>query len=201
MEQTASKASGMAVWMTRDGMKQARGIILAEGIILLLCGIFAVAVSPYIASNILILIMGWIALICGAAMLVRSFTRGAGTSGLDIVNAIMVAGLGVLFLLWPFESLEVVTLVLAGWCIIRGLMDVTGIPQRLEVAPGVQFVGGLFSIILAVLLIIWWPADALWAPGLLFGIQLLFLGIGLLVVWNKLGDGGTTASPPASVVR
>jgi uncharacterized membrane protein HdeD (DUF308 family) len=184
-------------WEIRDRMRQSRGVLLAEAIIFILCGLFAIIVSPMLASALLILFMGWIALLCGLLLFLRCFVGSNESQSMTLVNAILVTGLGVLFLLWPFASLEVVTLFLAAWCLIRGIMDLAGQPARSHIAPGVQFISGIAGIVLAVLLVIWWPSDALWAPGLLFGIQLLFGGIAVLAIWNALGHATTgVASPP-----
>ena len=188
-------------WINLDRMREARGIILIEAILFLLCGIFAAVISPLIASKLLILIMGWISIACGAALFIRCFAAGSGAKVLDFINALLIAALGVIFLAWPFESLEIFTLVLAVWCFLRGLMDLSGFPQRNHVAPGVQVFSGVASIVLAVLLVIWWPSDALWAPGLLFGVQLFFMSIMLFAVWNAVGDAGNQANPPAAVIE
>ena len=187
-------------WEIHDRMRQSRGILLVEGIIFILCGLFAIVISPMIASTLLILFMGWLALICGVLLFIRCFVGSNESLVMNVVNAILIAGLGVLFLLWPFESLEVVTLFLAGWCLLTGIMDLSGKPARSHIAPGVQFISGIAGIILAVLLVLWWPSDALWAPGLLFGIQLLFAGLTVLAVWNALGHGAAgAASPPETI--
>ncbi|MBG79597.1 MAG: hypothetical protein CMJ39_02660 [Phycisphaerae bacterium] len=188
-------------WINLDRMREARGIILIEAILFLLCGLFAAVISPLIASKFLILLMGWISIACGLALFIRCFAAGSGAKALDFINAILIGGLGVIFLAWPFESLEIVTLVLAVWCFLRGLMDLSGFPQRHQVAPGVQMFSGIASIVLAILLVIWWPSDALWAPGLLFGVQLFFMSIMLFAVWNALGDAGNQANPPAAVIE
>ncbi|MCH2132458.1 MAG: DUF308 domain-containing protein [Phycisphaerales bacterium] len=197
METPHASVGSVNPWEIRERLRQARGVVLVEGILLLLCGLFAMVISPFIASTILILILGWMSILSGVVLLARTFMGGSESVLLNLVNALLIGGLGVLFLVWPFESLEIVTLVLAGWCFLRGLMDVFGMPTRSHVAPGLQFIGGIGSIVLAVLLVIWWPRDALWAPGLLFGIQLFFLGLILVATWNALRNGGIEADPPA----
>jgi uncharacterized membrane protein HdeD (DUF308 family) len=41
---------------------------------------------------------------------------------------------------------------------------------------------GVVGIVLAGLLMLWYPYDAIWAPGLLFGIELVFLSMPVLAV-------------------
>jgi uncharacterized membrane protein HdeD (DUF308 family) len=65
-------------------------------------------------------------------------------------------------------------------------MDLVGKPSRSSTNAGLQVISGIAGILLGILLLIWYPNDAEWAPGLLFGIQLLFLGFATLAVWNAL---------------
>lgn len=198
MSDEATNQVVMKPWEIRERMQQARGILLVEGIILLLCGLFAIVISPFLASTALILIMGWLAIVCGVLLFVRCFVGSAESQVMNVVNAFLITGLGVLFIIWPFASLEVVTLFLAGWCLVVGVMDVFGFPARSNVNPGVQFISGICGIVLAILLLIWWPSDALWAPGMLFGLQLLFMGFAILAARNAVGGNkGGVASPPA----
>ena len=196
-----SNPSVLKPWEMQERMRQSRGILLAEGIVFVLCGLFAIIVSPMLASTLLILFLGWVALGCGLLLFIRCFMGSTESLSMNLMNAIFITGLGILFLIWPFESLEVVTLFLAGWCLLTGIMNLAGKPARSHIAPGVQFISGIAGILLAVLLIIWWPSDALWAPGILFGVQLLFGGMAVLAVWNALGNGANVASPPQATTK
>lgn len=196
-----SNPSVLNPWEMQERMRQSRGILLAEGIVFVLCGLFAIIVSPMLASTLLILFLGWVALGCGLLLFIRCFMGSTESLSMNLMNAIFITGLGILFLIWPFESLEVVTLFLAGWCLLTGIMNLAGKPARSHIAPGVQFISGIAGILLAVLLIIWWPSDALWAPGILFGVQLLFGGMAVLAVWNALGNGANVASPPQATTK
>gem|GEM_PF-1112875 len=201
MSDESSNPAVLKPWEIQERMRQSRGVLLAEGIIFVLCGLFAIVVSPMLASTLLILFLGWLALVCGVLLFIRCFMGSIESQAMNLMNAIFITGLGVLFLIWPFESLEVVTLFLAAWCLITGIMNLAGKPARSHVAPGIQFISGIAGIILAVLLLLWWPSDALWAPGILFGVQLLFGGMAVLAIWNALGSGSAAASPPETTQR
>ena len=113
-----SNPSVLNPWEMQERMRQSRGILLAEGIVFVLCGLFAIIVSPMLASTLLILFLGWVALGCGLLLFIRCFMGSTESLSMNLMNAIFITGLGILFLIWPFESLEVVTLFLAGWCLL-----------------------------------------------------------------------------------
>ena len=77
-------------------------------------------------------------------------------------------------------------LTMATFCILRGIMDMAGLPHRSSSTAGLQVFSGICGLVLGILLLLEWPSDAEWAPGLLFGVQLFFLGLGTLAVWNAL---------------
>ncbi len=178
-------------------LRQGKGLLLFEGIVCLLGGIFAI-IFPMIASVGLELVLGILAVMLGVLGLIRSVAGGVEHRAATAGSAILIGALGVLLLVWPFEGLEAITLVLGIVSLIRGISDLSGFPYRSLTAPGLQVISGIAGILVAVLLFCWYPDDALWAPGLLFGIQLIFFGMMLLSLRNAVS--GPVASPPATKV-
>lgn len=174
-------------------LRQGKGLLLFEGIVCLLGGMFAI-IFPVIASEGLELVLGVLAVMLGVLGLIRSMSGGVEHRASTAGSAILIGALGVLLLVWPFEGLEAITIVLGIVSLIRGVSDLTGFPFRSLTAPGLQVISGIAGILVAVLLFIWYPSDALWAPGLLFGIQLIFFGMMLLSLWNAVGN--SVAAPP-----
>ncbi|MDP6987402.1 MAG: DUF308 domain-containing protein [Phycisphaerales bacterium] len=174
-------------------LRQGKGLLLFEGIVCLLGGVLSI-IFPAIASEGLELMLGVLAVMIGVLGLIRSCVGGAEHRGATAVSAILIGALGVLLLVWPFEGLEAITLVLGIVSLIRGVSDLTGFPFRSMTSPGLQVLSGIAGIAVAVMLFLWYPSDALWAPGLLFGIQLIFFGMTLLSLWNAVN--GSVASPP-----
>lgn len=169
-------------------MRENRWIFLLEGILFLIAGVLAIML-PLIASNILALFIGWMALVVGVLLLIR----GGGVAGSEDRSSITITGmlfliLGLLVILWPWAGLEGLTLLMAIFCIIRGAMDLTGVPSRSSSTTGMQVICGIAGIVLGILLLVWYPEDAEWAPGLIFGIQLIFMGLGTFAVWNILSQ-------------
>ena len=183
----------------RQIMSHCRGFFLAEGIIFLLLGALAIML-PFIAGGVLAIFIGCMSLLSGVLLLVRGFgLPGAEDRGMIVFTAVMFVTLGLVVLMWPWAALEGLTLCMAFFCILRGIMDVSGKPSRSSSTAGLQVISGGAGILLGVLLLLWYPGDAEWAPGLLFGIQLLFMGFGAIAIWNALDhpEAGGVPSDPA----
>ena len=167
-------------------MREKRWIFLAEGILLLCGGLFAI-IMPMVMSTLVAYLLGWMSIVVGILLFVRAASTGPSEDRLStMVTGVLFGVIGVVLIAWPFKGLEGVTLLMAGFCILRGVMDLTGKPVRHSSTPGLQILSGIAGIVLGGLLLLWWPGDALWAVGLLFGIQLVFMGCGLLAIWNSL---------------
>ncbi len=179
----------------RQIMRHCRGFFLAEGIIFLLLGALAIML-PFIAGGFLAIFIGCMSLLSGVLLLVRGVgLPGAEDRGMIVFTAVMFVALGLVVLMWPWAALEGLTLCMAFFCILRGIMDVSGKPSRSSSTAGLQVISGLAGILLGVLLLLWYPGDAEWAPGLLFGIQLLFMGFGAIAIWNALDHPEAGGAP------
>ncbi|MCH2136313.1 MAG: DUF308 domain-containing protein [Phycisphaerales bacterium] len=178
----------------RDALRRNRGLLWVEGFALLLGGIAAI-IFPVAGGMALETLIAVIALVAGAATLVRCCTGGFEHVGSALATGVLSMALGAALLLWPIEGLEALVLILAAFCLIRGIADVIGSPARSKVAPVLQVISGVAGIVIAALLLIWFPTDALWAPGLLFGIELVFLSLPVLAVANAV------SSTPAGAVE
>jgi uncharacterized membrane protein HdeD (DUF308 family) len=170
----------------QQAIRQHRWIFLAEGVLLLLGGIASILL-PIIASHVLSFGLGVLCIVIGVFLFIRSLAfKGADDQLSTLVTGVLFCIIAVVLIFWPSSGLEGITLLLAAFCILRGIMDLSGKPSTQKTARGLQVVSGLAGLVLGVLLLLWWPSDAMWAPGLLFGIQLLFLGMAVLAMWSAL---------------
>ncbi len=167
-------------------IREHRWVFLAEGLLLLCAGIFSIGMSG-IASELLAVGLGIMSLVVGIFLFTRSLTAGGGGDrGSTLVTGVLFCIIAVVLLFWPQAGLEGITLMLGVFCILRGIMDLSGKPSRSNKHGGLQVISGIAGIALGVLLLLNFPSDAAWAIGLIFGVQLLFMGFGVLVVWNAL---------------
>ena len=165
----------------RDALRQHRGLLWFEGIALLVGGVASI-IFPLAGGMALETLLGVIALLAGGATLLRGCLGGCEHCGSVLMTGLLATLLGIALLVWPMEGLEAMVLLLAAFCLLRGIADLAGIPARSQIAPVLQMISGLAGVVLAALLLVWYPYDAMWAPGLLFGIELLFLAMPVLAV-------------------
>jgi uncharacterized membrane protein HdeD (DUF308 family) len=167
-------------------IREHRWVFLAEGLLLLLAGIFSIGI-PVIASDLLAVGLGIMSLVVGIFLFTRSLAAGGdGDRGSTLVTGVLFCIIAVVLLFWSQAGLAGITLMLGVFCILRGVMDLSGKPSRSNKHGGLQVVSGIAGILLGVWLLVLWPGDAVWAIGLLFGVQLLFMGFSVLVIWNAL---------------
>ena len=152
---------------------------------LLIGGVLAI-VFPVCASYAVERVVAVLALAIGACMLVRACSSAVEHRGSVVVSGVLMGALGAVLLAWPLEGLEAIVLLMAAFCLIRGICDLAGVPSRSKIAPGLQMLSGVAGIVLAALLVVWYPGDVTWVPGMLFGIELLFLSLPVLAIANAV---------------
>lgn len=176
------------IGLDRDILRANRGWMTALGILWILLGIAAI-VLPFAATLAVELVLGAIFIVGGVAQIIQAFRargwRGALLHGLGGLLAVV---LGVLLLLFPAEGILTVTLVLAAFFIVDGVLRVISAFQHRGMAAwGWILVSGLLGIAVGALIWLGWPSTAAWALGLLVGIQLIFGGWSLVMLATAAG--------------
>ena len=161
------------------------GLFLAEGIILVLLGIIAIVV-PLIATLAFTILIGWLFLVSGIIGLITTFwARHAPGFWWSLISAIIAIAAGLVLLLWPVSGAISLTLVLIAFFIIEGIVSIMYAIEHRSQLTG-RWVWMLLSGIidhdprrhhLAGL-----PGTAVWALGLLVGINMLFGGAALIAM-------------------
>ncbi len=151
------------------------------GIILMLAGFAAIWV-PFAAGLVGTIFFGSLVLISGIAHLVYAwFGRKGGGVIWQILIGLIYSIAGVTMLLLPVNAVFALTLVLACYIAIEGVLELAFF-LWLRLLPGSAWflVDGIISLFLSVLIFVGWPSSSLWALGTLVGVSLLFSGIARL---------------------
>ncbi|MGH6676778.1 MAG: HdeD family acid-resistance protein, partial [Xanthobacteraceae bacterium] len=101
----------------------------------------------------------------------------------SLISAFIGIVAGVLLLLWPLTGVLSLTLVLSAFFIVEGITSILyAFEHRNQLSGrwGWMLVSGIIDLILAGIIIAGLPGTALWALGLLVGINLLFGGAALI---------------------
>jgi len=161
------------------------GLFLAEGIILIILGIAAIALPP-IATLAFTIIIGWVFLISGVVGLFTTFwARHVPGFWWSLISAIIGIAAGVVLLLWPITGTLSLTLVLIAFFVVEGIVSIMyAIEHRNQLTGrwGWMLVSGIIDLILAGIIFAGLPGTAVWALGLLVGINMLFGGAALIAM-------------------
>ncbi len=160
-------------------------LLLIEGIILVILGIAAIALPP-IATLAFTIIIGWIFLISGVVGLFTTFwARHVPGFWWSLISAIIGIAAGVMLLLWPITGTLSLTLVLIAFFVVEGIVSIMyAIEHRNQLTGrwGWMLVSGIIDLILAGIIFAGLPETAVWALGLLVGINMLFGGAALIAM-------------------
>ena len=176
-------------------IKKHWGWVLASGIAMIVLGIAAIS-TPFIAATAFAMVLGALLLICGitqAVYAVSSRTWGGFFPKLLVAALYVFAGMTLMML--PAASVVTLTLVLGVFLILKGIVR-TILSFQLRPLPrwGWVLFNGLAGLALGALIVAQWPSDAVWAIGLLLGIDLTFGGWSLMT----LALAARTAPQPAT---
>jgi uncharacterized membrane protein HdeD (DUF308 family) len=159
------------------------GVFLAEGVILIILGLAAILLPP-IATLAFTIIIGWIFLISGIVGLITTFwARQAPGFWWALISALIGIAAGVVLLLWPLTGTLSLTLVLIAFFVVEGVASIMyAIEHRNQLSGrwGWMLVSGIIDLILAGIIFAGLPGTAVWALGLLVGINMVFGGAALI---------------------
>lgn len=159
------------------------GWLLALGIIMIVLGIGAIGL-PLLAGEVATIVVGWILVFGGVTQLIQAFSSHAGGSrALSIISGVIYLVVGVLFLIRPVRGLITLTLLLAIFFIVEGIIKIVMAGHLRKAGnSGWLIFNGIIALILGVLIFILWPKDSTWAPGLLVGVYLIVGGWSSIMV-------------------
>jgi uncharacterized membrane protein HdeD (DUF308 family) len=158
---------------------------LIEGIVLLILGAIAVCVPP-LASVTVEFLVGWLILLSGVLGLVMTFqTRGSPGFGWSLLSAVVGILVGCMLLIWPLTGVLSLTFLLTVFLALEGVASIMyALAHRRENSSrwGMMLVSGIVDLVLAGLILAGLPGTAVWAIGLIVGINLLFGGVALIAM-------------------
>jgi uncharacterized membrane protein HdeD (DUF308 family) len=160
-------------------------LFLSEGIALLILGTLAIIV-PVLASLAATLILGWILLLSGIVGLIATI-RARHAPGLwwSLISALIGVVAGALLLGWPLQGLFSLTAVLITFLILEGVVSILyALEHRRGVSGrwGWMLASGVLDLVLGAILLAGLPGSAVWALGIIIGINMIFGGWALIAM-------------------
>jgi uncharacterized membrane protein HdeD (DUF308 family) len=139
---------------------------------------------PQLASLAVTIFLGWLFLISGIAGLVLTFwTRQMPGFWWSLVSAALAIAAGIILLARPVQGTLTLTIVVGAYFLAEGIATIMyALEHRRELSQRWSWllVAGLMDILIAVIIVAGLPGSALWAIGLLVGINLMFGGASLI---------------------
>jgi uncharacterized membrane protein HdeD (DUF308 family) len=156
---------------------------LIEGIVLVVLGLAAMILPP-LASLAVTIFLGWMFLISGVVGLAMTFwARGMPGFWWSLISAALAVGAGLILLAQPVQGALTLTIVVGAYFLAEGAATIMyALEHRRELSERWQWllVAGIMDLLIAAVIITGLPGSALWAVGLLVGINLLFGGASLI---------------------
>jgi len=173
------------------------GLFLLEGILLIVLGSLAVLV-PAVASVAATIVFGWILLLSGVLGLIATIrARQAPGFGWSLLSAVIGIAAGLILLAMPVQGTLSLTAVLIGFLLVEGVVSILYALEHRKGSSGRwswMLASGIIDLVLGLMLLAGLPGTAVWALGLLIGINMIFGGWAL--VWMALhARSEATASP------
>ncbi len=160
-------------------------VFLIEGILLAILGLAAMVVPP-LASLAVTVFLGWMFLVSGVMGLALTFwARGMPGFWWSLISALLALAVGVILLARPVQATLTLTIVVGAYFLAEGVTTIMyALEHRRELSRrwGWMLTAGVMDIIVAAIIVAGLPGSALWAIGLLVGINLLFGGATLIGV-------------------
>jgi uncharacterized membrane protein HdeD (DUF308 family) len=156
---------------------------MIEGIILVVLGLIAIIVPP-LASLAVTIFLGWLFLVAGVVGLAMTFwARRMAGFWWSLLSAVLAIGAGIILLARPVQSTVTLTIIVGAYFLAEGVFTIMyALAHRRELSErwGWLLASGVLDLIIAGIIIAGLPGSALWAIGLLVGIDMAFGGISLI---------------------
>ena len=159
-------------------------LFLVQGVVMVILGLLAVC-APVAASIAVAIYVGWLLLISGVVGLVAIISTHHVHAFLwSLITAALSVVIGILLVLMPVQGAVSLTIVLTAFFIAEGVFQATVAIASRQVLSGTwvwMLLSGLADLVLAAIIIEGWPGTAIWALGLLVGINLITSGWAVVV--------------------
>ena len=166
-----------------DGIKKNARLVVIVGILMLICGIFAIG-SPLVAGVSVTIFVGAMLIVGGLAQCFLAFKAGAFGKGLLIfVVGALTAVAGFYLFNQPLSGLASITIILAAYFVVTGISELV---SAFQIRPadgwGLMLSSGIVTLLLGIMIWKQFPLSGAWAVGVLFGLKLVLGGWSLIFI-------------------
>jgi uncharacterized membrane protein HdeD (DUF308 family) len=176
-----------------ERLQERRGWFLLLGIVLIALGVLALG-DTIMVTLLSVVFLGWLLIASAIFQAVHWFRGHEEGHLLDLFAFILDLVVGLILLSNPAGGALAITLVLAMFFMVGGVMRVFGAlsseaPHRIWAV-----LDGAVSALLGILLWVHWPSSALWFVGFAIGIALIFRGWAWIMLALRLRQRSAEAA-------
>jgi uncharacterized membrane protein HdeD (DUF308 family) len=175
-------------------------LFLIEGIVLVVLGVLAIVV-PMVATIAVTILIGWLFLISGVVGLITTLRmRNPPAFWWSLLSAVLGIVAGIILLGWPVFGAISLTLLLTAFFTIEGIASIMYALEHRKKLTGRwewMLASGVVDLILAFIILTGLPGTAVWALGLLVGINMLFGGTSMIAMALHARSSGPSVGQPA----
>jgi uncharacterized membrane protein HdeD (DUF308 family) len=170
-----------------EELTRTRRWLTITGVLSLLGGVVAI-VLPNVASVATAIFIGWLLVFASALYVVDAFsTREGKRIALRLLMAVLTFAAGLYLLVAPLDGTFTLTVMLVIWFVAIGVARIViGISDRGTPGAGLLVLSGLLSLALGLLIALELPSSAVWAIGLIVGVDLAIWGAQMIAVAQSL---------------
>jgi uncharacterized membrane protein HdeD (DUF308 family) len=164
-------------------LRQSWKMFMFQGVVMIILGFLAVA-APAVATIAVDIYVGWLFLLSGLVGVVAMFSAGSVSSFLwTLVTALLSIVVGG-YLIWqPAIGAASLTFLLTAFFIVEGIFQVASSFTYRDLLPrswGWMLASGISDLLLAGIIIWALPTSAVWALGLVAGVNLITSGVAVV---------------------
>ena len=154
-----------------------RGWFIALGIILIIVGTLAI-IFPFMTTIATKIFIGWMLLIGGVAQIIHAFsTQKWSQFFLNILVGLLYLVVGGWLAFLPLTGILTLTILLAATFIVEGVLEAAmAFRMRPQDGWGWMLTAGIVAVLAGILIMAKLPSSAVWAIGLLTGINIISTG-------------------------
>jgi uncharacterized membrane protein HdeD (DUF308 family) len=161
-----------------DALRKTTTWSIVLSVLMIIAGVLAMF-SPAIAGVTVTYVVGWLLIFSGILHLGYAWRASGASSVLwEILLGILYGAIGFYILTQPGIGLASLTLALAFYLFIEGVLEfILSFQLRPAAGSGWLLFDGIVTVILAALIMSNWPSSSVWVLGTLVGISMFFSGL------------------------
>jgi len=181
-----------------EGLRENTGWAVGVGSLMLGIGVLSV-LAPLTSAVAITVTVGVLLMIGGAGQIALALRAGVLGRGLLLVLTGAVSALvGLLLVLQPLTGIATITLFLAVYFLVSGILAViAAFNLRPDAGWLWMLANGVVTFLLGLLIWRQWPLSGAWAIGVLFGVQLVSSGAALVVIGTAMRRALKSVAPAA----